>query len=94
MGEEESREKSGGVGTGEFLKGVRGYCRGGQMYRKPQKWQKFALRTPKRSQGSGHLNSETLRDTKNLKELLEKRSHLSQEGYLFSSFSYILFLTF
>lgn len=37
VGEEESREKSEGVGTGELLKGARGYCRGGQAYSKPQK---------------------------------------------------------
>lgn len=52
----------------------------------------------KRSQVRGHClkhrNTETLKTDKNLKESLEKMTHPSQEGYLCSRFSYILFLTF
>lgn len=88
VGEEESRE---GLKEWRISEGSKRL-----LQRRVQQASKLALRTPNRSQETGHFisNTETLEAVKNLNKSLEKRTHPSQEEYLFPRFSYILFLTF
>lgn len=88
VGEEESRE---GLKEWRISEGSKRL-----LQRRVQQASKLALRTPNRSQETGHFisNTETLEAVKNLNKSLAKRTHPSQEEYLFPRFSYILFLTF
>lgn len=88
VGEEESRE---GLKEWRISEGSKRL-----LQRRVQQASKLALRTPNRSQETGHFisNTETLEAVKNLNKSLAKRTHPSQEEYLFPRFSYILVLTF
>lgn len=94
--------RAGQMGEGESREGLKdwriseGSKRLLQRRADVQQASKLALRTPNRSQETGHFisNTETLEAVKNLNKSLAKRTHPSQEEYLFPRFSYILVLTF